>query len=739
MQRSIAAAALVVGMLVTVPFVPGATVAADPAGKYDTFLVEALEGNPEYARWADAQGRFEVLLSGAPHVAPDVMPASRDGWNQYWSAEAAGFIAQVRGALRPGDELMSVLPIVPMVKVKATPARIAELASLPLVEGAGLDWPEAVRVLGEVPEGPGVAMGQSVGMTQAFDLHALGFMGQGIKLAVIDTGIEYMHPMFLDEFGQSRVTDFFDATASGCATHCDTNGHGTHTASTAAGSNVAGGRHQGVAPRAEIQDVKIFIGGSGSWEDAQEGLQAAFDLGADLTSNSWGGGCGSVGSGGELTERVAKNTALAGLQHVFSSGNSGSGSAATLCPSRNDLVLAVGAVDKSKVIAGFSSGGLCPDANGVINRICPDVVAVGVNVEAAYLNGGYSSLSGTSMAAPHVAGGAALMLQMANALQAKAYHPSTQELEQFFEGKAEDLGAPGNDQRYGHGFIRLARMGDDLLPGAEGRATVDVSVSRAEMRVRDTNVASLMLNNVGSKTLTGTARITAGGELEHDGATYLEQAITLAPGEQRVLTASIPGADLDPTTYHVVGGFEYTYQHSVGGTVGTTVEDFTTFILRGVKMGVTRASTPQAFGGNGLWSTNSTQVTLTLRNIGNEPATNVDLREGIPFVGYAIEPRTSANPQTPLSALSAPAPNSAAPNAESKTLDLTYTPASVGAGQTFQVQYRLRAVTPGTYDFVAHVSYTDAIGDEFEQTLTQQGTVRCPGVRFNPVIVPPAC
>lgn len=718
-MRRLLAFMLALGMLSTVPLAPG-TGASGAAGKLDEYLLKVLAGDPDWTRWADEDGRYEVLLAGPGHREPVVMPASREAWNQFWAAEAAPFFAEVRAALLPGDLWTWQLATVPVVKLELTPDRFLDFAALPEVSIVALDWPEAVRIL-EEPQGPGLLMGQSVGMTQAFEVHKLGIQGQGVKLAMIDTGVSYRHPMFLDEFGDSRVTKFFDATNSGCSTHCDTHGHGTHTASTAAGSNVAGGKHQGVAPRADIYGVKIFIGGSGTWEDAQEGLQAAFNLGADITSNSWAGGCTG---GGATTETVAKNLALAGLQHVFAAGNSGAGSAGNICPGRNDFVIGVAAVDKNKVIAGFSSGGPCPAADGSMTRICPDLSAVGVNVEAAWLNNGYNTISGTSMATPHVAGGAVLMYQMNRAFHDQKYDVPSQELELFFEQHAEDLGPAGNDNRYGWGFIRLNDMANDLLTGAQARATVDVSVAKAEMRWRDTNTATLVVSNVGPKAITGTAKVVAGGELGHDGKVYLSEAVTLGPGESATFSADIPGAGLDPTTYHVVGSLDYTFTSDTGSTVRNAVEDFTTFVLRGVKMLAARNLMPQVFAGNG------TSVLVTLKNVGNEPASQVQLREGVPLLGYVVEPQARMN-NPPYGVFSNPAPSSVAPDTENRTFNMFYTPSSINPGQAFGVNYKLRVLAPGTYAFQALVDYVDGIGDAYRVTLTQTQDVVCPTVKVH--------
>jgi hypothetical protein len=231
-----------------------------------------------------------------------------------------------------------------------------------------------------------------------------------------------------------------------------------------------------------------------------------------------------------------------------------------------------------------------------------------------------------------------------------------------------------------------------------------------------------MINNVGGKAITGTARIAAVGELSRDGAVYHTEAISLAPGASKVVVGSIPGTNLDPTTYHVVGSVEYSYTSDDAGIVSTTVEDITTFILRGVRMFVTRGLDPTLDVGE------EDSVRLTLVNGGNEDATNVLLREGIPLLGYVLTPQTNTD-NPPLSLLTRPAATGVAPNPDTLTLDFTYEVGNVAPNVPYSVNYKTRGLVPGDYEFTAFVSYQDGIGDEFEKTLTESQSVvppRCP-------------
>jgi subtilisin family serine protease len=238
----------------------------------------------------------------------------------------------------------------------------------------------------------------SVPQIGAPEAWAAGYTGAGTTVAVLDSGIDATHPDLSDAVaGAENFTDS-DTTD-------DRFGHGTHVASIITGSGAAsGGKYKGVAPDAKLLNGKVLDDyGSGleSWIIA--GMEWAAHGGADVVSMSLGNPFPSDGSD-PMSQAVNRLTAETGALFVVAAGNFGGliGS-----PGAADSALTVGAVDRDDQLADFSSRGRVDGA------IKPDITAPGVDIVAAKAkNGiigdpasdGYVSMSGTSMATPHVSG-----------------------------------------------------------------------------------------------------------------------------------------------------------------------------------------------------------------------------------------------------------------------------------------------------------------------------------------------
>ncbi|WP_347178143.1 S8 family serine peptidase [Streptomyces sp. LX-29] len=239
-----------------------------------------------------------------------------------------------------------------------------------------------------------------------------GFDGKGTKIAVLDTGVDQTHP---DLAGQEIAEKNFSQAADAK----DRVGHGTHVASIAAGTGAKSkGKYKGVAPGAKILDGKVLDdGGSGGDSEILAGMEWAAAEKADVVNLSLGG----PDSPGDdpLEAAVNKLSASTGTLFVISAGNEGPGAGSVGSPGSADAALTVGAVDKKDKLADFSSIG--PRVGD--GALKPDVTAPGVDIGAAAAPGsliaeegdpvapGYVSISGTSMAAPHAAGGAAILAQ----------------------------------------------------------------------------------------------------------------------------------------------------------------------------------------------------------------------------------------------------------------------------------------------------------------------------------------
>ncbi|GLZ81940.1 hypothetical protein Afil01_67470 [Actinorhabdospora filicis] len=250
---------------------------------------------------------------------------------------------------------------------------------------------------------------RSVPQIGAPEAWAAGYTGAGVTVAVLDTGVDATHP---DLAGKIAAEQNFTADP----TAADGNGHGTHVASTIAGSGSASnGRYKGVAPDAKLISGKVLgADGNGleSWIIA--GMEWATRNGASVVNLSVGG---RVTDGRDpLARAVDDLTARTGTLFVIAAGNSGPGGPLISTPGAATSALTVGAVDKGDAMASFSSRG--PRVGD--HAVKPEITAPGVNIVAARAKGTaqgtpvdafYTALNGTSMATPHVAGAAALLRQ----------------------------------------------------------------------------------------------------------------------------------------------------------------------------------------------------------------------------------------------------------------------------------------------------------------------------------------
>ncbi|WP_444545017.1 S8 family peptidase [Streptomyces gelaticus] len=239
-----------------------------------------------------------------------------------------------------------------------------------------------------------------------------GYTGKGVKIAVLDTGVDATHP---DLKGQ--ILDTKNFTASPDAK--DRVGHGTHVSSIAAGTGAkSGGKFKGVAPDAKLLEGKV-LDDDGFGDDAGilAGMEWAVAQDADIINLSLGGG--DTPEVDPLEAAVNKLSADKGVLFAIAAGNEGDGAGTVGSPGSADAALTVGAVDDKDQLADFSSRG--PRIGD--SAIKPDVTAPGVDITAAAAPGsaidqevgqnppGYLTISGTSMATPHVAGAAALLKQ----------------------------------------------------------------------------------------------------------------------------------------------------------------------------------------------------------------------------------------------------------------------------------------------------------------------------------------
>ncbi|MGP8307704.1 S8 family serine peptidase [Vibrio sp. YIC-376] len=265
------------------------------------------------------------------------------------------------------------------------------------IEGVWLD-----AVIYGHKQAVGTTLTPTVPLTGALGTAASAFNGEGVTVAVLDTGYDVEHS---DLQGQVIGSKDFSFSSNGVD---DLNGHGTHTASTIAGTGAeSNGYWAGMAPGADLLIGKVLSNsGGGSTYGIINGMIWAVENGADIVNMSLGGS--ATACEGPMVDVVEafRDQAL----FVISAGNSYTRETVG-SPGCAPSALTVAALDRDNQTAVFSSRGPSPDGHSVK----PDIGSQGVDVMAAASGGvgsnAYRSMSGTSMSAPHVAGGAAIVLQ----------------------------------------------------------------------------------------------------------------------------------------------------------------------------------------------------------------------------------------------------------------------------------------------------------------------------------------
>jgi len=300
--------------------------------------------------------------------------------------------------------------------------------------------------------------------------------GDGVVVAVTDTGVDYEHTDLrerdwvnegeipdngIDDDENGYIDDYhgWNTYNDSKETRGGAGGHGSHCAGSVCGDGSAG-TQTGVAPGALVMPVQVLSNsGSGNESAVWEGMQYAFENGADVTSMSLGW-TKTMGPDWAKWRQTCETLIAGGMVYSIAAGNERRYSSLPApynirTPGTVPAVITVGATTQSDVYASFSSYGPVtwqdvppwndyPYPPGLTK---PDVCAPGYQITSVRgITGGYSVMSGTSMAAPHVAGFAALVLQVDPKL-------TNAEVRNWMEDYALDLGTPGKDNDYGSGRI----------------------------------------------------------------------------------------------------------------------------------------------------------------------------------------------------------------------------------------------------------------------------------------------
>jgi len=327
-----------------------------------------------------------------------------------------------------------------------------------------------------------IALDNAIGIHHVDTVWDFGYTGEGISIAIIDTGIDPLH-VGLNDFDDDPTTNdpkvvaFYDALdgsgddGSGETEPYDDQGHGSHCAGISAGTgavdeNPVGGDtskpYRGVAPDAWLVGVKVLdSGGSGSFAEVMKGMEWTIDnkIKYNIRAASMSlGGVWLVELTQEQEERIthlANEMVAAGISLMIAAGNSaGYGTIGT--PGAAKDVITVGATEDSKDLAVYSSKG--PTHEG---QIKPNVAAIGSAVMSVEANSGngYASYSGTSMATPMVAGMAVLLLQANPDLQPLMIRTILESTSEF-KWLSHPV-RPNND--YGWGFVLMDAALDEAI------------------------------------------------------------------------------------------------------------------------------------------------------------------------------------------------------------------------------------------------------------------------------------
>lgn len=345
------------------------------------------------------------------------------------------------------------LPLIHAVAARVPPELIPELASLPGVESVRPDGVLQAPASQKAADGTSGAVGWNLELIGAPRVWALGDRGAGVVVANMDTGVDLAHPDLGPGWrgGSNSWFDPIEQTPS----PVDPLGHGTQTMGLVVGAG-SSGAPVGVAPEARWIAARIYdragqthfstIHQAFAWLLDPDGDPATDDA-PDVVNASWGED--DAGACDPEFQPDLDALRAAGITVVFASGNSGPQPGTSVSPANLPDAFAAGAVDAQRQLAVFSSTGPSACTGGIF----PTVVAPGVSVRTTDLSlagaAQYASVSGTSFAAPHVAGAAALL---------RSAHPelTPQSIEEALRATAEALGPEGPDNLFGHGLLDVA-------------------------------------------------------------------------------------------------------------------------------------------------------------------------------------------------------------------------------------------------------------------------------------------
>lgn len=399
-----------------------------------------------------------ALIPSASHSAEKSVIV---GFKRWPGSAEESLIHKAKGTIQRGHRL------IPAMTVSLTEAEIEKLKQngevAYVVSNAVYSLAATPTVKNELSSSWGVAH------ISADVSHADGNKGTGIKIAILDTGIDYSHPDLAGNYigGYDFVYDdddpFDDSYLS----------HGTHVAGIIAAKEDGVGV-VGVAPEANVFAVKVLDGGGfGTADWIIAGIEWAVANGAEIINMSF------TGPDSQALRDACDAARHAGVLLVAAGGNSFTGGQPVQYPAAYDSVIAVTATDSFDMPGYFAPAG---------DKV--ELAAPGVDIYSTVAGGGYATISGTSQAAPHVTGAAALYLRFNTRDLNNDGLVDGEDVRLLLQDTAVDLGVAGKDPIFGYGLVNA---GGVTSGGGDDRLSLELRVNGADefSQVKRTEVVSV--------------------------------------------------------------------------------------------------------------------------------------------------------------------------------------------------------------------------------------------------------
>ncbi|WP_255193130.1 S8 family serine peptidase [Natronobeatus ordinarius] len=461
-------------------------------------------------------------------------------------------------------ESLAALPHVERIHENYEVEAVSTAASSPAVDQGALETGSLQSTVAETAESDYTYGLEQINAPDVWD--EFDNRGEGATVAVLDTGVDVdSHPdLELIEDGWAEFDEGGNLVDS---EPYDPEGHGTHVTGTVGGDQTDANVHYGVAPDVGLAHSKVLDeNGEGSFPAILAGMQWATDHEADVDVLTM-----SLGADDYIDEFIdpVENARDAGIVVVAAAGNEGQGTSSS--PANVYDAFAVGGSDSNENLYASSSGEVIttadvwdnPPTHWPSEYTVPNVAAPGVNVLSAVPDDGHGYKSGTSMATPHVAGAAALLVTEDPDL-------SVSEIEQLLEETASHPDGGDQDSEFGHGII-------DAHAAVSAAAGIDASLEVSDLEAPATVGDGEELTVSATVTNAGESTATRDVEVRLDDALLHSESVTLEADSDTDVAFENVLIDVGPGDYqlgvHVEDGGEATTELTVEATAATYTDE----------------------------------------------------------------------------------------------------------------------------------------------------------------------